>query len=90
MERKRFMISMSEKDVNCFEAGRESAYIRLLIAEHEKRVPGLIKYKDIIKEIADTNTLIKEVILIKGINDADKMVLLERLDIILEHLKKLT
>jgi hypothetical protein len=96
MERKRFMISMSEEDVNCFEAGREaagmnkSAYIRLLIAEHEKRVPGLIKYKDIIKEIADTNTLIKEVILIKGINDADKMVLLERLDIILEHLKKLT
>ena len=96
MERKRFMISMSEEDVNCFEAGREaagmnkSAYIRLLIAEHEKRVPGFIKYKDIIKEIADTNTLIKEVILIKGINDADKMVLLERLDIILEHLNKLT
>ena len=40
--------------------------------------------------MSDTNTLIKEVILIKGINDADKMVLLERLDIILEHLKKLT
>lgn len=49
MERKRFMISMSEEDVNCFEAGREaagmnkSAYIRLLIAEHEKRVPRIHK-----------------------------------------------
>lgn len=95
MERKRFMISMTEDDVCCFEAGREAAgmnkssYIRLLIAEHEKRVPGFIKYKEIIKEIAETNTLIKEVVLKNGVDDADKMVLLERLDKILEQMKRL-
>lgn len=90
------MISMSEDDVCCFEAGREamgmskSAYIRLLIAEHEKRVPGFIKYKDVIKEIADTNTLLKEIILKSSIEDADKMILLERLEKILEQMKRLT
>ena len=63
----RFMVSMSEEDILCFEAGREaagmskSAYIRLLIAEHEHTVPGFIKYKEVIHEIAEMNTLLKGV-----------------------------
>lgn len=89
------MISMSEEDIICFEAGREaagmnkSAYVRLLIAEHENRVPGFLKYKDVIKEIAEMNTLIKEVVLKKGVDELTKLVLLERLDKILDKVTML-
>lgn len=95
MSLKRFMISMSEEDISCFEAGREaagmnkSAYVRLLIAEHENRVPGFIKYKDVIREIAETNTLIKEVVLKDGIDESMKLIILERLDKILDRVVKL-
>lgn len=91
----RFTISMSEEDVLCFEAGREaagmnkSAYVRLLIAEHENRVPTFLKYKDVIKEIAEMNTLIKEVVLKKGVDEPTKLVLLELLDKILARVASL-
>ena len=91
----RFMVSMSEEDILCFEAGREaagmskSAYIRLLIAEHEHTVPGFIKYKEVIHEIAEMYTLLKRVILEKNINESMKLVLLERMDDILDRVNRL-
>lgn len=54
----RFCISMSEEDIEKFELGRsatgmsKSAYVRLLIAEHENKVPGFIKYKEIIEKLS--------------------------------------
>ena len=95
MAMNRFTISMSEEDINCFEAGREaagmskSAYIRLLIAEHENKVPGFLKYKDVIKGMAEMNTLIKQVVLGKNVDEPTKLILLERLDKISEQLARL-
>lgn len=73
----RFCISMSENDVAMFEAGREavnmskSAYVRLLIAEHENRVPEFIKYKSIIEKLSETNHILKELQLKEQLNDKD-------------------
>lgn len=95
MAMNRFMISMSEEDIECFEAGREaagmskSAYIRLLIAEHDNRVPGFLKYQDVIKGMAEMNTLIKQVVLGKNVDESTKLILLERLDKMSEQLARL-
>lgn len=95
MSMNRLTISMSEEDIDCFEAGREtagmskSAYIRLLIAEHENRVPGFLKYKEVIKGIAETDTLIKQLILGENVDEPTKLILLERLDKISEQLARL-
>lgn len=60
-------ITMTSSDLDLFERGRceqginmsKSAYIRLLIAEHEDRVPSFIKYKEIIEKISELNTLLE-------------------------------
>lgn len=95
MAMNRFTISMPDEDIERFEAGREaagmgkSAYIRLLIAEHEDRVPGFLKYHEVIRGIAETNALIKEAVLGKNAAEATKLILLERLDKISEQLARL-
>lgn len=87
---------MSDDDIYYFERGRESsnmsksAYVRLLIAEHENRVPGFIKYKDIIKEFSELNSKIKEIIVQKSFDDNSKIEILEKIDELKLSLQKLT
>lgn len=57
----------------------KSAYVRLLIAEHEQQVPSFIRYKEIIARISELNTLVKELILSEQVDDVYKMQLLERM-----------
>ena len=63
MAMSRMTISLSEADIENFEAGRDnagmskSAFLRLLIAEHEDRVPYFIKYKDVIDKFSDLNKI---------------------------------
>lgn len=96
MAMNRFMVSMSDEDIESFEIGREaenmskSAYIRLLIAEHENRVPGFIKYKDIIKGFADLNNNIKEIVVKKSFDDSTKLMLLEKIDELKIEIQKLS
>ncbi|MDO4966129.1 MAG: hypothetical protein Q4E51_05415 [Lachnospiraceae bacterium] len=96
MAMNRFMVSMSDEDIECFEAGREaekmskSAYIRLLIAEHENRVPGFIKYKEIINSFANLNNNIKEIVVQKSFDDSTKLMLLEKIDELKIEIQKLS
>ncbi len=73
----RYCISMSESDVDNFERGRaicnmnKSAYLRLLIAEHENRVPNFIRHKELIEKISETNEILKEIALRPELIDED-------------------
>lgn len=93
MPSERFTITMSSDDIDAFERGRsitgmsKSAYIRLLIAEHENTVPSFIRYKEIIREISDLNTNIKEILLSDKEKDSDKLLLIERMNEIKQVLK---
>lgn len=91
MSMERITVSMHSKDVDLFERGRadagmsKSAYIRLLIAEHEERVPNFWKHKPLIAAISELNTSIAKLIISDKISDQDKLYLYEKLD----ELKKL-
>lgn len=80
-------ITMTSEDLDLFERGRcdisekmsKSAYVRLLIAEHEQRVPSFIRYKEIIAGVSELNTLVKELILSENTDEVFKMQILERM-----------
>lgn len=81
----RMCISLSENDLANFERGRDlagmskSSYLRLLIAEHERRVPFFWKNKELIDAISSLNTSVKELILTDKISDTDKLLLYEQI-----------
>lgn len=65
----RINICMSEDDLDLFERKRselgmsKSSFVRLLIAEHDKNVPSVIKYKEIISGLSDINTVLNEILI---------------------------
>lgn len=83
MAMQRMTITMAESDIDDFERGRsaegmtKSAYIRLLIAEHENRVPEFIYNKEIIARMAQIDTDIKQLILQDIATDREKLILFE-------------
>lgn len=85
MAMERYCLSMSEKDIDKFERGRadagmsKSAYVRLLIAEHENRIPAFIKNKEIIEQMAEINTNLKGILLKEEIGEEDKLKIFERI-----------
>lgn len=85
MGMKRFCISMSQDDIDRFELGREaagmnkSAYVRLLIAEHENVVPGFYKNKELIRALSDLNNSVNELIAKDTILDSDKILIFEKM-----------
>ena len=87
MAMEKMTITMTSEDLDLFERGRcdmgenmsKSAYVRLLIAEHEQRVPSFIRYKEIISGISELNTLVKELALSENVDDVYKMQILERM-----------
>jgi hypothetical protein len=72
---------MSEDDVDKFETGRsqmgmsKSAYVRLLIAEHENAVPGFIKYKEIIEKLSSIELELQALSLKETLSPEDRMVI---------------
>jgi len=83
MAMERMNVTMPGSDIDDFERGRasegmsKSAYIRLLIAEHENRVPEFIYNKDIITKMAQIEVCIKQLILQDVVSDKDKLILYE-------------
>lgn len=79
----RFTVTLSEYDMDVFEAGRtkenmsKSAYLRLLIAEHENKVPYFIVLKDVIAMFSSLNNSIKNFCLHESFSDEDKLFLIE-------------
>lgn len=94
MAMERFTISMTSHDVDLLERGRAdlgmnmSAYIRLLIAEHEERVPAFIQYKDLITKMSEINNSMKEIIISQQLSDQDKLHLFEKMDELKKMLKQ--
>lgn len=76
---------MSRNDVDLFERKRseagmsKSAFIRLLIAEHDEKVPSSIQYKDIIKELSGINTSLNEILISGKFDIATKLILEEKI-----------
>lgn len=95
MAMEKMTITMTSSDLDMFERGRceqginmsKSAYIRLLIAEHEDRVPSFIKYKEIIEKISELNTLIKTLMLSEKVDDVYKIQIMEQMEGIKEELR---
>lgn len=93
MAMERMMVTVSESDIDDFERGRasegmsKSAYIRLLIAEHEDRVPEFIYNKEIIAKMAQIDNDVKQLILREVVSDRDKLILLEEIRDLKEMLK---
>lgn len=93
MNNVRLCISMSQDDIDKFETGREianmnrSAYIRLLIAEHENVIPGFYKNRELISELAKLNNGINELLLKDTLTDAEKVNLYEKMADLREKIK---
>lgn len=94
MAMEKFTVSMYETDVDLFELKRaelgmsKSAFIRLLLAEHDNRVPPFMKYKELINSISELNTSVKELLLLESITDVDKLHLIEQIKILNETFQK--
>lgn len=94
MAMEKFTVSMYETDVDFFELKRaelgmsKSAFIRLLLAEHDNRVPPFMKYKELINSISELNTSVKELLLLESMTDVDKLHLIEQIKILNETFQK--
>lgn len=95
MAMERFTVTMSERDIDNFEKERgklgmnKSAFIRFLIAEHEKKIPSFLKNKEIIKESSELNTLLRSLILKESLTDVEKLEIFEKIDGLNCNIKKL-
>ena len=98
----RFTVTMYEEDIDYFERERadlgyklgqqplnKSAFIRFLLQEHKDATPDFIKHKDLIAQISNLNTSIKELILSDKISDVDKLHVHEKLNEINRTMKEI-
>lgn len=89
----RFSVTMNSEDIDLFERRRselgltKSAYIRYLIAENENGIPDFIAFKEIIRQMAELNTCMKEFILNNKFETNDKLLLLEKINTLTDQLK---
>lgn len=90
----RITITMRSEDIDllerrCADADmKKSAYIRLLIAEHEDRVPVSLKYRELIFKISELNNSLKQMIISNNISDQDKLYLFEKMGELADLLKQ--
>jgi len=91
----RFTISMNSSDIDLFERKRadlgmsKSAFIRLLIAEYDNKVPAFIKHKELIKALSEINTSLKELLISEKVTDVDKITIYEKIETTNKLLEKL-
>ena len=93
---KYFSIVMSDEDIENFENGRlrekmsKSAYVRYLIAEHERTLPPVYKYKEIIALLSSIDNSVRQILLNEKFEISDRMALYEKFEKVrLEISKKL-
>ena len=95
MAMEKFTISMYETDVDLFELRRtelgmnKSAFIRLLLAEHENKVPSFIKDKELISAISELNTSVKELIISDKVDEIEVIHLIEQIKVSNEMFRKI-
>ena len=83
---KQYSIVMSDEDIENFEAGRlkekmsKSAYVRYLIAEHERTVPPVYKYKEIISLLSSIDNSVRQILLNDKMDPAERMALYEKFE----------
>lgn len=83
---------MSEEDIEDFEAGRlkekmsKSAYVRYLIAEHERTVPAVYKYKEIIALLSSIDNSVNQILLDKKLDYDERMALYEKFEQVKEEI----
>ena len=86
---------MSDEDIENFEVGRlnekmpKSAYIRYLIAEHERTIPSAYKYKDIIRLLSSIETMMKMILVNEKMELADRIGLYERIEKLRLEIRKM-
>lgn len=91
--RERFSITMNSTDIDLFERYRselgltKSAFIRYLIAEHKNGVPDFLAFKEVIKQMAELNTYMKEFIINENFETNDKLLLFEKINTLMGVLK---
>ncbi len=89
----RFSITMNSTDIDLFERYRselgltKSAFIRYLIAEHKNGVPDFLAFKEVIKQMAELNTYMKEFIINENFETNDKLLLFEKINTLMGVLK---
>lgn len=89
----RFSITMNSTDIDLFEHYRselgltKSAFIRYLIAEHKNGVPDFLAFKEVIKQMAELNTYMKEFIINENFETNDKLLLFEKINTLMGVLK---
>ena len=89
----RFSVTMNSEDIDLFEQRRaelgltKSAYIRYLIAENENGIPDFIAFKEVIKQMAELNTYMKEFVTNTNFKTSDKLLLFEKIDTLTKQIK---
>lgn len=91
----RFTITMNSEDIDLFERRRtdlgfnKSAFVRYLIAVNENRVPTFIQHKEIIRQMAEINTHLHEILINDSFDTVSKMHLCEKIGILNANVKLL-
>ena len=89
----RFSVTMNSEDIDLFEQRRaelgltKSAYIRYLISENENGIPDFIAFKEVIKQMAELNTYMKEFVTNTNFKTSDKLLLFEKIDTLTKQIK---
>lgn len=90
----RFSVTMNSEDIDLFEQRRaelgltKSAYIRYLISENENGIPDFIAFKEVIKQMAELNTYMKEFVTNTNFKTSDKLLLFEKIDTLTKQIKR--
>lgn len=91
----RFTITMESEDIDLFERRRtdlgfsKSAFVRYLIAVNENCVPQFIQHKEIIRQMAEINTHLHEILINDNFDTVNKMHLYEKIEALNANIKLL-
>lgn len=91
----RFTISMGSEDIDLFERRRtdlgfsKSAFVRYLIAVNENCVPQFIQHKEIIRQMAEINTHLHEILINDNFDTVNKIHLYEKIETLNASIKLL-
>ena len=90
---KHYSIVMSDDDIELFENGvasenmSKSAYVRLLIAEHENRLPPFYKYREIISRLSNIENQVNAIVLNDKFDSSDRLALFDKMDEVVSVVK---
>jgi hypothetical protein len=86
---------MSDEDIENFEEGRlregmsKSAYVRFLIAEHERTIPSVYKYKEIIALLSSIDNSVRQMVMNDSFEPSERMALYEKFAKVHQEVEKI-